>query len=50
MDLKTEQYERRIQQLENERKMFENKALDLTAKYDAVKSEMDLTIENLAVL
>ncbi|GJJ72699.1 hypothetical protein EMPS_05057 [Entomortierella parvispora] len=50
MDIKTEQYERRVHKLENECKVFETKAQDLTKEYDAIKSEMDQTIENLAVL
>ena len=50
MDVKTEQYERRVQQLEKETFASENKAKDLSEKVDEVSRELAETLQTLTEL
>ncbi|KAG0324220.1 hypothetical protein BG000_002301, partial [Podila horticola] len=47
MDIKSEHFERKVQQLENERDTYERKVEDLTEKYTGIKEELDRTLASL---
>lgn len=47
MDIKAEHFERKVQQLENDRDTYERKVEDLTTKYNGIKLELDETLKSL---
>lgn len=47
MDIKAEHFERKVQQLESEREVYERKVEELTMKYNGIKSELDETLKSL---
>jgi tropomyosin len=47
MDIKAEHFERKVQQLENERDTYERKVDELTQKYNGIKVELEETLKAL---
>ena len=47
MDIKAEHFERKVQQLENERDTYERKVEDLNSKYNGIKLVLDDTLTSL---
>ena len=48
MDIKAEQFERKVQQLEGDKTVYELKIEELNEKYSTVQEEMQKTLDGLA--
>lgn len=47
VDIKAEHFERKVQQLENDRDTYDRKVEELTEKYNGIKKELDDTLKSL---